>query len=172
MYVRQHVPSYKDMQYLIVKFISVTTDTPRPAWTTKKHNIQTLGPNAHCPTCERILGTQHTTLINNFITELKTLEKHLWWLTAVSRCFASPPGFRVLPPLFLHLLSGSSFPGPPVLGSFPSGHHQLVPLVFPIRVEINIIESRQHSPPLQTSRPGEIRTPQFDTIKPPLQPLF
>ena len=38
--------------------------------TTKKQNITHLGPNAHCPTCNRVLGTQHTTLINNYTKEI------------------------------------------------------------------------------------------------------
>ncbi|MBU0498420.1 MAG: SMC family ATPase [Candidatus Thermoplasmatota archaeon] len=38
--------------------------------TEKKHNITTLGPDAHCPTCNRVLGSQHQTLLSHFTTEI------------------------------------------------------------------------------------------------------
>ncbi|MFA5101545.1 MAG: SMC family ATPase [Candidatus Thermoplasmatota archaeon] len=38
--------------------------------TTKKHQIETIGPQAKCPTCERVLGQQHQTLLMNYGKEL------------------------------------------------------------------------------------------------------
>jgi len=44
---------------------------------TKKTNIKKLGPEAHCPTCNRILGTQSTTLHTHFKDEITTHQKEL-----------------------------------------------------------------------------------------------
>ncbi len=41
----------------------------------KKKNIEKLGPNAKCPTCERILSDQHNVLLQKFEVEKKALEK-------------------------------------------------------------------------------------------------
>lgn len=44
--------------------------------TTKKQRIDTMGPDAKCPTCERQLGTQHNTLLQKYLGEIgqKNLE--------------------------------------------------------------------------------------------------
>jgi exonuclease SbcC len=42
--------------------------------TAKKKHIDTMGPQAKCPTCERVLGEQHTTLVKTYAKEL--LEKN------------------------------------------------------------------------------------------------
>jgi exonuclease SbcC len=39
--------------------------------TTKKQSIEQLGPKAKCPTCERILGDQHNTLLNTFSKDIE-----------------------------------------------------------------------------------------------------
>jgi exonuclease SbcC len=44
---------------------------------TKKQNITTLGPDAECPTCTRILGTHHTLLLNRFNEEIQEKNKEL-----------------------------------------------------------------------------------------------
>jgi len=41
---------------------------------TKKHHIEKMGPQARCPTCERVLGQQHNTLLKIYTDELK--KKH------------------------------------------------------------------------------------------------
>ena len=38
--------------------------------TTKKHHIETMGPDAKCPTCERVLGQQHQKLLNAYTEDL------------------------------------------------------------------------------------------------------
>lgn len=38
--------------------------------TTKKHHIETMGPQAKCPTCERVLGQQHQSLLVTYTQEL------------------------------------------------------------------------------------------------------
>ncbi|KYK20849.1 AAA family ATPase [Thermoplasmatales archaeon SM1-50] len=38
--------------------------------TTKKHNIETMGPQAKCPTCERVLGQQHQKLLTAYKDDL------------------------------------------------------------------------------------------------------
>jgi DNA repair protein SbcC/Rad50 len=40
--------------------------------TTKKHHIEKMGPSAKCPTCERVLGQQHSTLLKTYSEELTT----------------------------------------------------------------------------------------------------
>lgn len=37
---------------------------------TKKQHIEKMGPNAKCPTCERLLGQQHHILLQSYIKEL------------------------------------------------------------------------------------------------------
>lgn len=41
----------------------------------KKKNIEKLGPDAKCPTCERVLSDQHNALLHKFETEKKALEQ-------------------------------------------------------------------------------------------------
>jgi len=36
----------------------------------KKHHIEKMGPQAKCPTCERVLGQQHSTLLKAYTEEL------------------------------------------------------------------------------------------------------
>lgn len=38
--------------------------------TKKKHHIETMGPQAKCPTCERVLGQQHQSLLVTYTHEL------------------------------------------------------------------------------------------------------
>ena len=38
--------------------------------TKKKHHIETMGPQAKCPTCERVLGQQHQSLLVSYTHEL------------------------------------------------------------------------------------------------------
>jgi exonuclease SbcC len=40
--------------------------------TGKKIHIEKMGPNAKCPTCERVLGSQHGTLLKRYTDELTT----------------------------------------------------------------------------------------------------
>ena len=43
----------------------------------KKKKIKTLGPNAKCPTCDRILADQHDHLIKNFENDIQLKEKEI-----------------------------------------------------------------------------------------------
>ena len=43
----------------------------------KKANIEKIGPNAKCPTCERILADQYNTLISKFSDEISNKEKEI-----------------------------------------------------------------------------------------------
>jgi len=45
--------------------------------TRKKHHIEKLGPTAKCPTCERVLGPQHTTLLQAYTKDLATQTNEL-----------------------------------------------------------------------------------------------
>jgi DNA repair protein SbcC/Rad50 len=40
--------------------------------TEKKHHIEKIGPTAKCPTCDRVLGQQHSTLLKTYTIELTT----------------------------------------------------------------------------------------------------
>ncbi len=43
----------------------------------KKKNIEKLGPDAKCPTCDRILGDQHNKLLKNFDEDKRKKEKEI-----------------------------------------------------------------------------------------------
>jgi exonuclease SbcC len=40
--------------------------------TRKKNHIEKIGPTAKCPTCERVLGQQHTTLLQTYTKDIAT----------------------------------------------------------------------------------------------------
>jgi len=43
----------------------------------KKEKIEKIGPNAKCPTCERVLADQYNTLISKFLDEVSNKEKEI-----------------------------------------------------------------------------------------------
>ena len=43
----------------------------------KKRNIEKLGSNARCPTCERVLGRQYNVLLKKFDDEIKSKQKEM-----------------------------------------------------------------------------------------------
>ena len=45
--------------------------------TNKKKNIEKLGPDAECPTCERVLSNQYNFLLKKFNNEIKNKEKEI-----------------------------------------------------------------------------------------------
>jgi exonuclease SbcC len=45
--------------------------------TRKKNHIEKIGPTAKCPTCERVLGQQHATLLQAYTKELLTHQNEL-----------------------------------------------------------------------------------------------
>ena len=45
--------------------------------TNKKKNIEKLGPDAECPTCERVLSDQYNFLLKKFNNEIKNKEKEI-----------------------------------------------------------------------------------------------
>jgi len=45
--------------------------------TNKKKNIEKLGPDAECPTCERVLSDQYNFLLKKFNNEIKSKEKEI-----------------------------------------------------------------------------------------------
>jgi len=49
--------------------------------TTKKHHIETMGPQAKCPTCERVLGQQHQKLLNAYTEDLAKKDQDATRLT-------------------------------------------------------------------------------------------
>ena len=45
--------------------------------TRKKNHIEKIGPTAKCPTCERVLGQQHTTLLQTYNKDIATHKNEL-----------------------------------------------------------------------------------------------
>jgi exonuclease SbcC len=45
--------------------------------TRKKHHIEKMGPQAKCPTCERVLGQQHSTLLKTYSEDITKHNKDL-----------------------------------------------------------------------------------------------
>ena len=73
---QQQKKNQETTQTIIKKQMQNTTITNRlkkdiNELTTKKHHIEKMGPQAKCPTCERILGQQHSTLLKTYTDELK-----------------------------------------------------------------------------------------------------
>jgi exonuclease SbcC len=51
----------------------------------KKRHIEKMGPNAKCPTCERILGSQHGTLLKIYMDDLSTKNNETFRLAEEAR---------------------------------------------------------------------------------------